>query len=113
MIWMIVSMVVFVGGLANFLVGRGMKKANQELGKEKGASQGKCGECGYRVEGVSGLRCPECGSDLREVGIDVKESKKQGYIMRGKRMMWSGGVMFVCFGGLYVVCEMLKQMQSV
>ena len=28
-----------------------------------------CGACGYGVRGVSSLRCPECGADLREVGI--------------------------------------------
>ena len=29
----------------------------------------QCGKCSYRVEGLETLRCPECGSDLREVGI--------------------------------------------
>jgi hypothetical protein len=28
-----------------------------------------CGQCGYCVRGISTLTCPECGSDLREVGI--------------------------------------------
>jgi class 3 adenylate cyclase len=28
-----------------------------------------CGHCGYRVRGLSTFVCPECGSDLREVGI--------------------------------------------
>jgi hypothetical protein len=28
-----------------------------------------CGHCGYCVRGISALTCPECGSDLREVGI--------------------------------------------
>ena len=28
-----------------------------------------CGGCGYAVEGLEVLRCPECGCDLREVGI--------------------------------------------
>jgi hypothetical protein len=28
-----------------------------------------CGRCGYCVRGISQLTCPECGSDLREVGI--------------------------------------------
>lgn len=28
-----------------------------------------CGKCGYCVRGIEGLTCPECGSDLREVGI--------------------------------------------
>ena len=28
-----------------------------------------CGACGYDVAGLDGLRCPECGADLRTVGI--------------------------------------------
>src|SRR5580693_8618461 len=28
-----------------------------------------CGHCGYCVRGITSLTCPECGSDLREVGI--------------------------------------------
>ena len=28
-----------------------------------------CGHCGYRTQGLSSFICPECGSDLREVGI--------------------------------------------
>jgi hypothetical protein len=28
-----------------------------------------CGKCGYAVRGLASLNCPECGSDLREVGI--------------------------------------------
>ena len=29
-----------------------------------------CGRCGYSVEGLSELKCPECGADLTEVGIN-------------------------------------------
>jgi hypothetical protein len=28
-----------------------------------------CGSCGYRVVGLANMTCPECGSDLRRVGI--------------------------------------------
>ena len=28
-----------------------------------------CGKCGYIVKGLTTLNCPECGSDLRDVGI--------------------------------------------
>ncbi|MEM9347715.1 MAG: hypothetical protein AAGB26_13975 [Planctomycetota bacterium] len=28
-----------------------------------------CGQCGYAVRGIETLACPECGADLREVGI--------------------------------------------
>ena len=30
----------------------------------------RCGNCGYPTRGIAELRCPECGADLREVGID-------------------------------------------
>jgi hypothetical protein len=29
----------------------------------------KCGSCGYIVAGLPGHRCPECGANLRHVGI--------------------------------------------
>jgi len=38
----------------------------------KGRSGGDlptCAGCGYAVRGLTGLTCPECGADLREVGI--------------------------------------------
>jgi hypothetical protein len=28
-----------------------------------------CGRCGYAVRGLPTFTCPECGADLREVGI--------------------------------------------
>ncbi len=34
----------------------------------------KCGQCGYIVRGVAGVNCPECGADLREVGIVTGKS---------------------------------------
>src|SRR5437588_12839068 len=33
------------------------------------ATEPRCGRCGYNVTGLPGTICPECGSDLREVGI--------------------------------------------
>jgi class 3 adenylate cyclase/predicted RNA-binding Zn-ribbon protein involved in translation (DUF1610 family) len=33
------------------------------------AKEPTCGRCGYNVTGLSTFTCPECGSDLREVGI--------------------------------------------
>lgn len=35
----------------------------------------RCGQCGYCVRGIEGLICPECGSDLREVGIVTGRSR--------------------------------------
>jgi hypothetical protein len=33
------------------------------------SDEATCGNCGYCVRGIAGLVCPECGADLREVGI--------------------------------------------
>ena len=37
--------------------------------RRSAASQPACGRCGYFVTGLSGTVCPECGSDLRTVGV--------------------------------------------
>lgn len=34
-----------------------------------------CGQCGYIVEGLSELTCPECGGDFRKVGIDTPRQR--------------------------------------
>lgn len=37
--------------------------------RRSGGEHPVCGQCGYAVAGLEVLRCPECGSDLRRVGI--------------------------------------------
>ncbi len=34
-----------------------------------------CGRCGYPARGISTLQCPECGADLREVGITTGKER--------------------------------------
>ncbi|MHC4991898.1 MAG: hypothetical protein ACYTGC_13055 [Planctomycetota bacterium] len=41
-----------------------------------------CGGCGYAVAGLATLRCPECGADLREVGIRTPSPQ------RGRSVGW-------------------------
>ena len=36
-----------------------------------------CGQCGYGTRGLTGLACPECGADLREVGIVTPRARGQ------------------------------------
>lgn len=36
-----------------------------------------CGKCRYSVEGLEGMTCPECGSDLRRVGIFVPGMRRE------------------------------------
>jgi hypothetical protein len=38
-------------------------------------ANGQCGKCGYSVEGLTQLNCPECGADLRQVGIKTAPSQ--------------------------------------
>jgi len=39
-----------------------------------GVTQPACGKCGYAVAGLPTFTCPECGSDLRAVGIVMPKS---------------------------------------
>lgn len=34
-----------------------------------------CGKCGYAVQGLTQLRCPECGSSFLEAGIDTDKHR--------------------------------------
>jgi len=45
------------------LLVRGLRRRRRATG------DGRCGKCGYLVKGLTTFVCPECGSDLREVGI--------------------------------------------
>lgn len=38
---------------------------------------GCCGRCGYSARGLTTFTCPECGSDLREIGIFVPGMNNQ------------------------------------
>ena len=40
-------------------------------------SEPACGRCGYFVTGLSGTVCPECGSDLRAVGVVAPGDARQ------------------------------------
>ena len=44
-----------------------------------------CGSCGYCVRGLETFTCPECGSDLREVGILTPGQRKP--LSRGMRLL--------------------------
>ena len=41
------------------------------LARRVGPKKSGCGKCGYSAIGLSSFICPECGSDLRVVGINV------------------------------------------
>ena len=44
--------------------------------RRSGEQQPACGKCGYFVKGLTTFTCPECGSDLREVGIMTAGSRR-------------------------------------
>lgn len=47
-----------------------------------------CGRCGYCVRGIPGIVCPECGSDLREVGI-VTANSRASMSTWGRAILWT------------------------
>jgi hypothetical protein len=53
---------LFFGVLAYFIL-RGFGRSRKII------TEPSCGRCGYSVAGLTMMTCPECGSDLRVVGI--------------------------------------------
>ena len=56
-IGIVAALLLTIGGLVWYL-----KRRRARL-------PGVCGKCGYNVTGIPTFTCPECGSDLRKVGI--------------------------------------------
>jgi len=56
-----------------------------------------CGKCGYAVRGISTFNCPECGADLREVGI-VTPGAPRGAGRLGWATFWT--IALVILAGL-------------
>ena len=80
---------------------------------KQAAEGGGCGACGYTVRGVSTFSCPECGADLREVGIQStgKSSKAAGFTLTliGAAVL---GLILVC-GGFFTFARMSKTTRGV
>jgi len=61
------------------------------------AEEPTCGKCGYIVRGIEGFTCPECGSDLREVGIIPPGGRRpMGTAMR--LLVWTVATLPAGFG---------------
>ncbi len=72
------------------------------LGRRRNVSDtGACGKCGYSTRGLTSFVCPECGCDLRDVGIVPPQSKGIG--RGGAIVLVVVGLLmlFVC-GGLFL-----------
>jgi hypothetical protein len=62
------SVLILVIVFAAFLI-LGLIVVYLATGKGKRVTEPSCGNCGYATRGISTLNCPECGADLKEVGI--------------------------------------------
>jgi hypothetical protein len=61
-------MPALVASICAALAGRALRRGRRRRPLVSGASP-RCGACGYDTRGLTTLTCPECGSDLRIVGI--------------------------------------------
>ncbi|MDB5321315.1 MAG: Adenylate cyclase [Phycisphaerales bacterium] len=79
-----------------------------------GRAEASCGRCGYDVRGLPTFFCPECGSDLREVGISSGSPRRvMGLLIlaivasRRRMLVWTLAVvamtLLVMFGALAMV----------
>ena len=88
----LVLLLLILGGVAAVAVVR-LRRAGSSSAGEPGLS--RCGSCGYPAEGVGSFECPECGSDLRRVGIlppGVRvRSRLPGLVVL--LSLWTAGVM--------------------
>ena len=66
---------IVVGCVAIFAIYRIFRRSKNE------GSSGCCGYCGYSVQGLTNMECPECGKDLREVGITRAYQLSKGYLV--------------------------------
>lgn len=69
-----------------------------------------CGACGYSTIGLRELRCPECGGDLRSVGIYTPSTPRG----RGIRFAGSVALFLVVFVAIafmltFLMIELLPQ----
>lgn len=56
-----------------------------------------CGSCGYNVLGLATMTCPECGGDLRRVGILTPQTPGQPRGPLGGVILFTAVVIFVAF----------------
>lgn len=55
-----------------------------------------CGACGYPAKGLGSFQCPECGADLREVGITTPQAlRRVGPV--GKVVFWTIGLAIIAW----------------
>lgn len=83
-LWLLIGLALIVIGLVKM--------------SRPGGPSGVCGACGYSVEGLLAMTCPECGVDLRRAGIRQPGSGGgKGFLLSGVAMVV---LVLVCGVGL-------------
>ena len=59
-----------------------------------------CGNCGYSVRGLTTFKCPECGADFREVGIERHRATKTPFFVAMSVGLVVAGVVIIVGGWL-------------
>jgi hypothetical protein len=80
-------------------------------GSSKGTGEMSCGGCGYAVRGLEALNCPECGADLRMVGINRPKSgaaRNVGIALTIGTLL----LLLTCFGSWFLFSSQPSSMQS-
>ena len=78
MLFLLLAAFIFVV-VAGGIFGPAFNRFNPFLSRDTADTDPACGRCGYLTRGISSLHCPECGADLREVGIMTAAARrKQG-----------------------------------
>jgi hypothetical protein len=77
-----------------------------------------CGRCGYSVTGLTTPECPECGADLRIVGINtralaLKHRGGLGGAILAWTILWgSAGFVFLSFGAVFLIRPMAQSVAA-
>ncbi len=78
-------------------------------------SQPSCGQCGYAVFGLPTFTCPECGADLREVGIVTPGQSGMSPRMRGLLLVliWTLALPVAAFVATIVIVNAIPQTTTI
>lgn len=71
-----------------------------------------CGACGYSVLGLSHMTCPECGNDLRRVGILTPRTPGRPRGPLGGIIVLTGAVLLVAFVSSLAIIDILPLWHS-
>jgi class 3 adenylate cyclase len=77
-----------------------VRDARAHVAQAQGPERAGLRKCGYQVRGLTTFTCPECGSDLREVGIAAAGAPEtQLFSLSGKIML--GVLVWIPFAALF------------